>query len=90
MPFIQQTPLEFTKSQVEAIKPNLTGVYGILKHDACIYVGKGDIRQKLLDHLNGDTPCILQQKPTHWMYEVTINADAREKHLILELTPLCN
>ena len=79
MPFVQQTPLEFTKSQVEALEPKMLGVYGILKHGTCIYIGKGDIRQRLLDHLNGDNLSILQQKPTHWVYEVTVNADARGK-----------
>jgi excinuclease UvrABC nuclease subunit len=91
MPFPQQTPKAFTRANVEALNPNQHGVYGIYRaNDAWVYVGKGDIRQRLLDHLNGDNPCITREKPTHWVDEVTSNADAREKQLIVELNPICN
>ena len=42
-------------------------------------MGRGDIRQRLLDHINGDNPCITRNAPTHWVDEVTSNAEAREK-----------
>lgn len=90
MPFIEQPPRLFNKTQIEVLKESQYGVYGIYRLGVWVYVGKGDIRQRLLDHLNGDNPSILQQSPTHWVAEVTSNADMREKQLILECTPICN
>ena len=91
MPFTQQTPRLFTRGNVEALNPNQFGVYGLFKGGVWIYVGKGDIRKRLLDHFNGDNPCISRKQPTHWVDEV-INGDPsmREKQLILELGPCCN
>lgn len=90
MAFVQQNPRLFNKTQVEDLKPNQYGVYGIYKPGVWVYIGKGDIRQRLLDHLNGDNPSILKERPTHWVGEVTQNADEREKSLILECRPICN
>jgi len=91
MLFPQQTPRAYARSNVEALNKNQMGVYGTFKQGLWVYVGKGDIRQRLLDHLNGDNPCITKQGPTHWVDEVT-NGDlsAREKQLIAELNPVCN
>jgi len=91
MPFISQTPRPFTRQNVESFRPNQNGVYGLFKKDAWVYIGKGDIRQRLLDHLNGDNPCVLQLQPTHWVDEViTGDPSIRERELIDELQPICN
>lgn len=90
MPFVQQQTLSFTRSGIEALKPNQYGVYGIFNQSQWIYIGKGDIRQRLLDHLNGDNPRILQFRPTGFVAEVIQNADAREKELCRELNPVAN
>jgi len=93
MPFPQQTPRTFIKENIEAINPGQIGVYGLFKEGSWVYVGKGDIRERLLDHLNGDNPCITWARPTHWFDEVTnVDPSLREKQLILELSPrlLCN
>lgn len=90
MPFISQTPLSFTRSGIEQLAPNQIGVYGIYNAAGWIYVGKGDIRERLLAHLNGDNPCILLFNPTNFVAEVTENHDLREILLILELDPACN
>ena len=50
----------------------------------------GDIRQRLLDHLNGDNSCIIREKPTHWVDVVTDNYELEEKKLIREYNPICN
>ena len=91
MPFPQQQSRLFTRANVEALHPNQLGVYGLFRQGVWVYVGKGDIRQRLLDHLNGDNPCITRENPTHWVDEVT-NGDPsiREKQLITELQPVCN
>ena len=90
MPFPEQEPRPFTQANVQSLDPEQHGVYGLFKQDEWIYVGKGDIRQRLLDHLNDDNPCITRENPTHWVGEITANADAREKELIVELNPACN
>jgi hypothetical protein len=92
MPFAQQTSRVYTKQNVEALHPDQFGVYGIFRQGCWIYVGKGDIRKRLLDHLNGDKPCILAAQPTHWVDEVCTDPimSNREKQLILESQPLCN
>ncbi len=91
MPFIHQRPRPFTRADLEGLHPNQRGVYGLLNRDGCVYVGKGDIRQRLLAHLNGDNPCISSLRPTHWVGEVTPDdPSARERELIGELRPSCN
>jgi len=91
MPFVLQTPRLFTRQNVESLALNQHGVYGLLKEGVWIYIGKGDIRQRLLDHLNGDNSCILQHQPTHWVDEVIAgDPSAREEELIREISPICN
>jgi len=91
MPFVQQTPQAFTRRHVEALHPNQVGVYGLFVAGSWVYIGKGDIRQRLLDHLNGDNPCIIRLQPTHWVAEVIAgDPSARERQLIAELQPPCN
>lgn len=90
MPFPQQTPRAFTKQGIEALTPGQKGVYGIYRPGVWIYVGKGDIRERLIAHLNGDNADITAQKPTNYVAEVTADMDQREKQLILELSPVCN
>lgn len=91
MPFPKENSSRiFNRANIEGLDPNQHGVYGLFKEGTWIYVGKGDIRQRLLDHLNGDIPCITREQPTHWIDEVTHDADERERQLILEFTPICN
>ncbi len=91
MPFPKQTPRAFTRANVEAITPRQIGCYGLfINGSRWVYVGKGDIRKRLLEHLNGDNPCITRNGPTHWVDIVTNNMDEIEKALILELNPACN
>jgi len=90
MPFPPQTSRVFNRVNVEAFSTNQLGVYGLFRQNQWVYIGKGDIRQRLLAHLNGDNPCITREQPTHWVYELTSNIDARERQLITEFSPLCN
>lgn len=90
MPFPEQIPRAFNKANILAITPGQIGCYGLLRQGQWVYVGKGDIRDRLLDHLNGGNPCISRQQPTHWVDVVTNNCDAVEKQLIVELQPACN
>ena len=90
MAFPTQDPKPYNKGRVERITGGQEGCYGLYRGDTWVYVGKGDIRGRLLDHLNGDNPCITKEKPTHWVDVVTGDMDAREKALIRELRPKCN
>ncbi|MGH6735017.1 MAG: hypothetical protein ACRECX_02905 [Methyloceanibacter sp.] len=90
MAFPAQTPQPFTRAGIEWLNPGQRGVYGIFRQGLWIYVGKGDLRNNLLTHFNGDNPDILKHQPTHYVTEVTANEDAREKQLQLELKPVAN
>lgn len=91
MPFVQQVPRLFNRANIEAIKPGSMGVYGIFKQGQWIYIGKGDIRARLLAHLNGDNPLITNMQPTHYVAEVlSVDPSVREKQLIMEMNPPCN
>lgn len=90
MPFPAQTPRAFTRAQVEALNPNQLGCYGIMSGQIIIYVGKGDIRARLLAHLNNDNPRITRSRPTHWVDVLANDADNMEKSLIVEFNPTCN
>ena len=89
MPFAH--PLRaFTRADIESLNQSQNGVYGIFSNGVCIYVGRGDIRARLLAHLNGENTCISGQRPTQWTGEVRADDVAREKELIVELAPRCN
>lgn len=91
MPFVQQIPRLFNRVNIESIKPGLVGVYGLFKEGQWIYVGKGELRARLLAHLNGDNPFITRMQPTYYVDEIlAVDPSLREKQLILELCPLCN
>ncbi len=90
MPFPTQTPKAFTRADIEILKPNQMGLYGIFRAGVWIYVGSGDIRSRLLDHLNGDNPRITRENPTHFVTMLTSDYIVIEKRLILDLDPVAN
>ncbi len=90
MPFLAQTPGDFTRAGILRLSGHQMGVYGLYRTGVWIYVGKGDIRERLLAHLGGDNPEITTAGPTNWVAEVTPNMDQRERELIAELGPVCN
>ncbi len=90
MPFPEQSPRAFTRANIEALRPGQNGCYGLFRPGEWIYVGKGHIRQRLLDHFNGDNTCITAKQPTSWVDVVTENYDELESKLIRELSPTCN
>ena len=90
MPFSPQTQRPYTRANIENIVPDQMGVYGILTNETWVYVGSGDIRARMLDHVNGDNDCITKKNPTHWVAELAADYISREKELIVELNPECN
>jgi hypothetical protein len=90
VPFNPNWNKPFTLAEIESLNQNQMGCYGIFKQGEWIYVGQGDIRQRLLDHLNGDNACISRNQPTHFTAIVTSDYINEEKRLIAAHTPSCN
>lgn len=83
-------PRAFTKANIEALNAGQIGCYGLYRETTWVYIGPGDIRDRLLAHLNGDNPCITRETPTHWVDVVTSDDENEEKRLITQYTPVCN
>ncbi len=64
MPFVIWREGFFRRPEIEALPQNVMGVYGLFNVAGPVYVGRGDIRARLLAHLNGDNGCIVQNAPT--------------------------
>jgi hypothetical protein len=90
MPFPPNYSRRWTREVILALKKKQIGVYGIFRGEVCIYVGKGDIRDRLLDHFNGDNPLITRERPDRWTAVLTDDPDRQEKKLILEYDPVAN
>ena len=81
----------YTKENILNLKPAQNGVYGIFRGNQPVYVGSGDIRERMLAHVNGDNRCINQNSP-NWWTGILINGDPtrKEGELIQEYNPVCN
>ena len=53
----------YTRANIEALDLSQNEVYGIFKDQSPIYIGSGDIRTRLLAHINGDNSCIVDPFP---------------------------
>lgn len=91
MPFPQREGLPFDRETIESLTPRQKGCYGLFDESMrLIYVGKGDLRECLLKHLEGDSPHILAHNPVYWKAFITRNVESAAKKLIYELDPVCN
>jgi hypothetical protein len=95
----QQTLRSFTKQAISDIDDEQIGVYGILTYRLdqykqrqwhWLYIGKGDIKNRMARHLNGDIPDLLQYQPTHWVGICHRDHHNFEKEMILKYQPICN
>jgi hypothetical protein len=87
-----KTPgFDFNRATITSSAPAKSGVYALCTAAKWIYVGEGkDIQKRLLDHLDGDNPCINRAQPTVFQYEL-IDANqrvARQDVLIAQLGTL--
>lgn len=84
---------KWSKSWIEFKAPNGQGVYCIQDKDGkVIFVGKGNIRERLLSHWNRENSSgaeIWSHTPAAFRYELTDHPDDREAELIQELKPAC-
>ncbi len=90
MPFTTEIR-RYTRANIESLNLGQNGVYGIFRGNSPIYIGSGDIRDRMLAHINGDNPCITENTPDLWIAEV-FRGDPKwkEGQLILEYNPICN
>ena len=81
----------FTRDSISVLTANQSGVYGIFKGTSCVYVGSGDIKERLLAHFDEDNACITRNAPDQWT-AIVLQGDpkAREAELIREYAPPCN
>jgi hypothetical protein len=90
MPFAHKMR-PYTEESILALDPNQNGVYGIFRDVTAVYIGSGDLRERLLAHINGDNPCITSNTPNLWTGEVfSGDPTKREADLIREYRPVCN
>jgi hypothetical protein len=92
MPFTNSSSYLFVRDSITKNAPHASGVYGLFS-SAWVYIGESeDIQKRLLEHLNGDNPCINRFAPTNFTYELSAAAMrvARQDQLIAEFHPSCN
>jgi excinuclease UvrABC nuclease subunit len=86
--------LPFDYATILASAPAQSGDYAIYNRTSWIYVGEsGNIRARVLQHLNGDNACITRNAPTGFQYELVAGEAqrvARQNQLIVALKPACN
>jgi hypothetical protein len=83
----------WTRASILANAPRASGVYVIYNGQTWIYVGEsGDIQARLLQHFNGDNPCITHYVPTGFQFELVaaVQRVARQDEWIAHLGPACN
>ncbi len=92
MPF-QGDNRPFSRKDVMAFPGFRPGVYGIFKDNTALFVGNsGDIKARMLRHVNNDNPNITASGPNLWMAEIMAGAgqakiEERQKQLIDEYKP---
>jgi hypothetical protein len=83
----------WSKSWIEFKAPNAWGVYSLGdKRGGVIFVGRGNIRERLLSHWNrqnsGDL-AIWDHNPAYFRFELTPRPAERQAELVRDLKPSC-
>jgi hypothetical protein len=90
MGFRASSSHEFSTVGLLAVPPGAIGVYGIFRTDGWVYIGQGQILERLLSHLRGDNPCIARSGATNFVFELSMNPVERERELLREISTSCN
>jgi excinuclease UvrABC nuclease subunit len=85
----------FTKEWIEKKAANADGVYAIFdRSEAVIYIGQGNIRERLLSHWNKENfpadRCVWNAGPYAYAFEECDTPLAREAELLRIHNPRCN
>jgi predicted GIY-YIG superfamily endonuclease len=82
---------DLTSSQLNT--PTAWGVYVTRARGTWVYIGEsGNLLSRLLQHLNGENPCLAQHRPTHFAFAL-VPADTRrtrQQKLIQRFQPVCS
>jgi excinuclease UvrABC nuclease subunit len=94
MPWLNAGWYPWNSAAITSAAPAASGVYAIASGREWIYIGEaGDVRIRLLQHFNGDNPCVSAGNPDQFSWEL-VRGDqprvARQDALILEMRPRCN
>ncbi|MDX1616695.1 MAG: hypothetical protein R3300_20480 [Candidatus Promineifilaceae bacterium] len=91
MKFPAQEPRPFSRSSI-AQAPDQEGLYGLFRAESdgerFIYIGYGNIRERLEQHLDGIPPEILKEDPEFWVVAYTSAIERTLVELIENLQPL--
>ena len=82
----------FQRESILLNAPESPGVYGLFSA-FWIYIGEAEnVRARLLQHLEGDDPCIVHYRPSGFAFELTSPDERHRRHeqLMKQLQPLCN
>jgi hypothetical protein len=72
MPFENQ-PYPWSRDSVVENAPRRSGVYGLYSA-LWIYIGEADdLRERFMEHFNGDGPCTRGYVPTYFVFELIDN-----------------
>ncbi len=93
MPFPDQPRRTFDRAEIERLPLGRRGVYGLFSEEGCVFVGKGDLRERLLLHLKPgfteEARCVRKSAPTWFLVEETENFVVRHMGLVVEYAPKC-
>ncbi|HEV8441560.1 MAG TPA: GIY-YIG nuclease family protein [Methylomirabilota bacterium] len=93
MPWKNPRGFLYNPASVRRNAPAAAGIYGIFTRREWIYIGESkDIQARLLQHLNGDNPCISGSEAASFNFELVpeIQRVARMNGLVAEFDPVCN
>lgn len=83
----------WSRNSILTSAPNKPGVYAIWNRTTWIYFGETqDIQRRLLEHFDTTEPCIRENSPTVWGYELVQSEQTRlqrQRDLVRELQPAC-
>lgn len=71
------------------LRVGVLGCYGLFRRERWVYIGTGDIRARLLAHLDGDRPWLGGDEPTHWVALETSEYEAVGRDLVVACGPVC-
>jgi excinuclease UvrABC nuclease subunit len=90
---IENQPYPWSRDSVVENAPRRSGVYGLYSA-LWIYIGEADdLRERFMEHFNGDSRCITRYVPTNFVFELIDNRSARAsryRELVRQHDPICN
>ena len=93
MPFPEQPRRPFVAAEIDKLPPAPRGVYGLFNEAGCVFVGKGNLRERLRLHLkpgySEEAQCVRKNAPTYFLIEETENFVVRHMGLTVEYAPKC-